>query len=178
MIKISLLRHGQTDWNIKNIMQGCCDVPLNTTGVEQAIEIGKKLPGYYKLIITSPLERAFQSAKLINNTLNLEIKTDSRLSERDFGHLTGMDIDLVYRLEKSVVSGIESDQDLTDRIKAFLKSMEELPPGNYLVVTHGAVIINILDTICTENYTWTNNPLENCSITELVYSGKWELLIG
>ena len=42
-MKLYVVRHGQTNWNIENKLQGCVDVPLNNTGINQAYELSKKM---------------------------------------------------------------------------------------------------------------------------------------
>src|SRR5690625_705134 len=93
MTKIYLVRHGETDWNIKGIIQGQTNIPLNKTGEIQARECGE----YFKnkpvdAIISSPLMRAKKTTQLINQTLNLPIIYDDRLKERYFGIAVGNSI--------------------------------------------------------------------------------------
>ncbi|MGX1428958.1 broad specificity phosphatase PhoE [Cytobacillus horneckiae] len=74
MTMICLIRHGETDWNAQNRIQGRTDIPLNGKGKQQAIQCGKYLAlNDWDVIISSPLIRARQTAELINENTNLPI---------------------------------------------------------------------------------------------------------
>ncbi len=77
---IYIVRHGQTDWNVKGIYQGRIDIPLNETGREQARKTKKELEGIkFDKVFSSPLKRALETAQIICNN---EIITDKRIIER------------------------------------------------------------------------------------------------
>ena len=85
-----LVRHGQTDWNARGILQGCSDIPLNETGLAQAAtarEKMRRLP--IDLIVSSPLSRAVTTAKIINEAHQVPILFDERLVECRFGIFEG-----------------------------------------------------------------------------------------
>ena len=92
-MKIYALRHGETDWNAKHLIQGKTDIPLNDEGRKQAREAAQKLaPLGINLVITSPLTRAVETTKIIVDYLKIDdshVKVDARLSERDFGDFEG-----------------------------------------------------------------------------------------
>ena len=84
-LKIYVMRHGQTNWNINKILQGQTNIDLNETGINQAkakIEEIKNLD--INLIFCSPLNRAAQTAKIVSNRKIPIIYNDS-LTERCFG---------------------------------------------------------------------------------------------
>ena len=84
------IRHGQTDWNLEGRMQGRTDIPLNETEREQAraaILYSKNLN--IDLIVSSPLKRAFETAEIIGQALNLKVETHQDLQERHFGSNEG-----------------------------------------------------------------------------------------
>ena len=61
-----ILRHGRTDWNEKNLCQGQIDVPLNTGGINEIEQICPLIADLnFSKIVSSPLLRAFESAKII-----------------------------------------------------------------------------------------------------------------
>lgn len=87
---IYVIRHGQTDWNLKEIIQGTKDIPLNDNGRKQANELKDVLKNIrFDKIISSPLKRAFETAQIVNKD-NIQIDTDIRLIERGYGKLEGI----------------------------------------------------------------------------------------
>ena len=83
-MNIYVVRHGQTDWNKENKLQGNTDIELNDNGRKQALDLKGELKNIdYDIIISSPLKRAIQTAELINN--NKPIIIEDNLRERSFG---------------------------------------------------------------------------------------------
>lgn len=63
-MRLILVRHGQTDWNLKHLMQGMTDIPLNETGKMQAFNVKEKLKNVkLDICFSSPLSRAIETAK-------------------------------------------------------------------------------------------------------------------
>ena len=81
-----LVRHGETDWNARKIVQGTTDIPLNERGLEQAAaarELMKDVP--LDIIYSSPLIRALRTAEIINECHGVPIISEPRLREREYG---------------------------------------------------------------------------------------------
>lgn len=99
MIKLVLVRHGQSEWNLENRFTGWTDVELSEQGVREAKEAGKVLKekGYhFDLAYTSVLKRAEHTLDLILKEMgeeNIEIKRSWRLNERHYGALQGLNKD-------------------------------------------------------------------------------------
>ena len=88
--RVVLWRHGQTDWNIENRFQGHSDIPLNSTGIEQAKRAAPLLMGLGpKRIIASDLTRAIQTAQALADLSNLPIEIDAGLRETNGGKWEG-----------------------------------------------------------------------------------------
>jgi len=108
MIKIVLVRHGQSVWNFENKFTGWTDVELSNVGIEEAKLAGKlikKANLQFNVCFTSYLKRAIQTLEIIQNELKepLLIFKDWRLNERHYGALQGLnkdDIALKYGQEK------------------------------------------------------------------------------
>ena len=85
-----VIRHGKTDWNLQNKIQGRADIPLNNLGIQEAKQTKEllKQTKFYE-IISSPLMRAKKTAEIISNH-KTPIMTDFRLIERDFGEFEGI----------------------------------------------------------------------------------------
>lgn len=72
ILKICLVRHGETEWNSEGILQGKTDIPLNDLGIQQAEECADYLSQFqWDVVITSPLKRAKQTAEIINKKINV-----------------------------------------------------------------------------------------------------------
>ena len=84
------VRHGQTEWNLIGKLQGCSNVPLNDTGRAQALEASLKLADApVAAIYCSPLQRARDTAGIINQTLKCPIIELEGLRECNFGSHEG-----------------------------------------------------------------------------------------
>ena len=99
MIKLVLVRHGQSMWNLENKFTGWTDVELSEKGVEEAKEAGKVLKEqgfHFDLAFTSILKRAEDTLRYIlkeMNEENIEIKRSWKLNERHYGALQGLNKD-------------------------------------------------------------------------------------
>ncbi len=90
-MRLILVRHGQTDWNMEYRAQGQSDVPLNPAGEAQAEAIARALKEEpVEAIYSSPLSRAYQTAQAIGRFHQAKIITDDRLKELDVGKMDGM----------------------------------------------------------------------------------------
>ncbi|RXF70860.1 2,3-bisphosphoglycerate-dependent phosphoglycerate mutase [Hansschlegelia zhihuaiae] len=97
--RLVLVRHGQSEWNLKNLFTGWKDPDLTEKGVEEAIEAGRRLKAEglkFDVAFTSKLQRAQRTSQLILAELgqrNLQVIEDEALNERDYGELTGLNKD-------------------------------------------------------------------------------------
>lgn len=145
---VFFIRHGQTDWNLKKLMQGRDQIPLNETGIAQAnsaslsikeacLYSGIKISGVY----SSPLSRAEVTGKAISNALACPFYTDDRLLERDFGEFSGkpytFDCPAILR-DVPEIKGLEPVKSAIDRINSFV--LDIVKPGKIIIaVTHGSI---------------------------------------
>lgn len=92
-MNLYVIRHGQTDWNINNLLQGSSDIELNSNGIEEAKKVSTMLKNNdFNIIYSSPLKRAFDTATYVNRYHNKDIFIDSRLIERNFGDFEGTNL--------------------------------------------------------------------------------------
>ncbi len=90
-MKIYLIRHGQTDWNIQGRIQGSHDIPLNETGRRQAELLAKGMDSRpVSRIFSSTLTRAMETAERISSRQKVEICFMPQLIEVEFGKWEGM----------------------------------------------------------------------------------------
>ena len=155
---ICLIRHGQTDWNSKSLIQGTRDNPLNDTGREQAKQTANILKDFnikYDVLMSSPLMRAYETMEVIKKELGYkqEIVTLDELKEREFGELEGKKVCAEsYRLmATNEVKGLESLSDLQIRsINALKRIANTYPNKKVLVTTHSQVIKGALSYLLPE----------------------------
>jgi len=94
-----LVRHGQSDWNLKNLFTGWKDPDLTELGIQEAATGGQALADYgikFDIAFTSALVRAQHTLKLVLDKVgqpNLETIRDQALNERDYGDLSGLNKD-------------------------------------------------------------------------------------
>lgn len=154
-MKIYITRHGETLWNIEGKFQGSQNSDLSERGVENAKKLGKSLASIdFDRIYSSPLGRAFETAKYIRGDKDTEIVVKNSLKEMSFGIWEGMEnskVEELYPEEKhyfwnephmySPVEGGESYQELIERASNVLNEIIENESGeNILIVAHAAVI--------------------------------------
>src|ERR1700722_10318253 len=86
-----MVRHGQTEWNKLRKIQGHADIPLSEAGILQAQEIAQRLASHrFDAIISSDLQRAAQTAAIINEYHKHDIKLESLLREQHYGIAQGL----------------------------------------------------------------------------------------
>src|SRR6266446_7050986 len=93
-----LVRHGQSEWNLKNLFTGWRDVDLSEQGVAEARAAGRKLKSQglaFDVAYTSALKRAQRTLDLMLEELGqtIPIVRDQALNERDYGDLVGLNKD-------------------------------------------------------------------------------------
>lgn len=179
MTTIGLVRHGITSWNEEGRIQGSTDIPLNDTGREQAIAIGKRLKSEkWDFMISSDLIRARETAEIIERESGIVFKeTSPLLREKDFGRAEGTINE--ERLEKFGIDwrkqdlGGETNEQVQTRFQTFLTEIvPQYANQNILIVSHGAFISNALRSLSHEREEY----LKNCSLTKIKQSNDvWEL---
>lgn len=188
-MKILVTRHGQTDWNVLEKLQGQTDTELNDVGRQQARETRNLIKNeIVDLIITSPSKRAKETAEIINENFNVTIVEDSRLMERKFGLFEGTtksermllketnpEINYVWDYNKNIaIDDMETMKFFCNRVYQVLDEIvKKYNDKNILIVTHGGV------SVVVKCY-FMNYPLEyihdrekikglkNCEIAEFI----------
>lgn len=137
------VRHGETDYNKQDRMQGRLDIPLNETGIAQAhaakalfegVEIGS--------VVSSPLSRAYRTAEIICEVVRKPITVLDELHECDLGVRDGdLKEQWYYDWQDSriTIEGAETYEQLVARsLNAVNRAISEFP-GPVLIVAHGGV---------------------------------------
>jgi len=156
-MKLFLVRHGQTDWNLAQRFQGMSDIPLNETGRQQAHALGERLSSQdFEAVYSSPMRRALETAELIT-ARKIGIQTDPRLQEISFGDWEGMAYDEINGKypdalkiwENDVVHnappGGETLEQLVQRVQSILNDLHASHRGQtVLIVAHGGVLQSLI----------------------------------
>ena len=152
--QVIIVRHGQTEWNLKLVRQGHFDSPLTDKGIAQARALAQRLAQEkFTALYSSDLGRAVQTAQIIANATGHVIITDERLRERHLGIFQGLSGDEIrerfpeeYRLHRTVgptyvIPGGESVEQQVARNIAYLNEIGQKHIGETIVVmTHGGVL--------------------------------------
>lgn len=155
---VYFVRHGQTDWNAENRLQGQADTDLNALGREQASENGRKLAGLIADpkgldFVASPMRRTRETMELLRAAMGLDpqaYRTDPRLVEVNFGDWQGFTYAELEAVRPGISNersldkwdylpsgeGAESYQMLCDRIRPWFEELSH----DTVCVTHGGVI--------------------------------------
>lgn len=196
-MKIYMIRHGETDWNIVKRLQGRSDIPLNDEGKRLARVTAKALEDVpFTRIYTSPLLRAKETAMIIKGERDIPLIEEERIQEISFGiyegyfcaedHYTIPDPDFIHffkQPEKYVApEGAEEIETLCNRTTDFLQELVHTTAyqdDTILISTHGAALRGLLSSINMNGVAefWKGGVHKNCAVTILeVVDGKINLL--
>ncbi len=157
-----IVRHGETDWNVKQIIQGHSNSALTNNGKRQIRELAEKLKDiHFDALFSSDLLRTKQTSEILNMERQLAITTTSAIRERFFGKYEGLHSDKFHKEVKELLKEYEtmseenkrkfkyptaeSDEELISRVITFLREIAVAYPGKkVLVVSHGGVLKNLL----------------------------------
>ncbi len=136
------LRHGETDWNARELSQGNIDVPLNDVGLAQArTAAGLLRTRGIRSVVASPLSRAYDTARIVAEAAGLEVEVEEGLREVSFGSQEGQPMAGWFNdwiAGTMTPDGAESFADLRVRaVGAVNRALAR--PAPVLVVAHGAL---------------------------------------
>ena len=197
IMKLYLIRHGETDWNKIKRLQGATDIPLNENGEAVAKATSEGLKDiHFDMIFTSPLKRAYRTAELVRGEREIPLMIDERIQEICFGDYEGVilkaeggnipDPDFVFFFTKpdkyKTPPNGESIPELLKRTGEFLdelKHREDLQDKTILISTHGAAVRAMINNIekCEIYQFWRKGVHKNCGVScaELI-DGKYQVL--
>ena len=175
-MKLYSARHGQTDYNKEDLILGRTDLPLNSTGMAQAEEFAAavELLGDVDIIIASPMKRAQATARAAAERCGIEIVTDERLREWNYGEYEGKsrytEGFAENKREFAVKMGRRGESlfQLCHRVYSALDEiMAKYSGKNVLLISHGGVC-RIIETYFNEMTTeeYNNWFMGNCQIIE------------
>ncbi|MHB1294641.1 MAG: alpha-ribazole phosphatase [Anaerolineae bacterium] len=154
MVKLLLVRHGETDWNVLKRYQGRTDVPLNERGLAQAEALACRLAGdTLQAVYASDLARAYATAEAVVAPHGLQVRPEPRLREMAFGAWEGLtyseiearDPELVaaWRRDPCVTAppGGETVEDVRRRLESLLDDLRQVHAQDTVaLVGHGGCL--------------------------------------
>lgn len=188
--RLLIARHGETDYNLKGLLQGRgIDAPLNETGWSQAERLADYLSNYNAgLIVSSSLQRTWQTASPYGRKVNLGTRQERGLDEMDFGIFEGRpypeasgaldELKTTWQAgELSIpIPGGESPLDVYNRANDVVQSLFDNDEAETVVlVLHGRLIRILLSE-------WLGYGLKNMhkiehqngAVYQLVYNGEFK----
>lgn len=169
-MKLYVVRHGETTYNVENRICGISNVELTKLGRKQAIDAGEKLNDIrFDHVYVSPLKRAIDTAKLLTHD-KYPLIIEKRIEEINFGIFEGMPRDTEAFQQTKYHLGIHYSQGETflnviHRVYSFLDEIKNSDDQNVLIVCHGGIIRAIhsyfFDMSNDDFYHFTT---ENCGI--------------
>ena len=152
--RVIIVRHGQTQWNIRRVRQGHLDSPLTDQGIGQAKALGQRLAQEkFSALYSSDLGRAVQTAEMIAAATGHSVVTDTRLRERNLGIFQGLSGDEIkenfpeeYRRHRTlgpdyiIPTGESVKQQVARNILCLSEIAEKHFGQTVVVVTHGGVL--------------------------------------
>ena len=177
-MKLYIFRHGQTNGNVNNIVQGAgVDIPLNETGHKQAQNLAQKLqPEKLDIIYSSPMIRARETAQTVASVSKIPVEVMPGLEEVHYGEAEGMyseeahqkyaDIFAVIQDQTNPqwrevhIPGAESVRMSCERIEKTLhrikQECEERGCSKVGIATHGALMYNLYQKLFGQDRKFDN----------------------
>lgn len=162
-----IVRHGETDWNARKLVQGQTDIPLNKSGEKQAKALGENLKNIiFDAVYSSDLVRAKRTAELITIEKKLAVETSKLLRERRFGKLEGKsrieldkihkiwnELDKIQKVKYKPFSSYETDEECVSRLITFIREIAaSYLNKKVLIVSHGGVMRALLNHLSEKTY--------------------------
>ena len=189
---ITLIRHGETEWNLSGRWQGHADSPLSSRGLEQAKALGERIKSEeFDFYYSSDLGRALHTSKLVGEPSGMVAQSFPGLRERDLGVLEGLNTTEMEETQPDVytsfrndgpdfqVPGGESFRQFYERCLMAIEELASMHKGSRIaVVTHGGVLGAIFRYVLKLSLEADRNfVLLNCSLNRIEHkSGGWNLI--
>ena len=191
-MRIIFVRHGQTTWNTESRYQGHSDTDLSEVGRQQATRVADRLAcEEIAAVYASDLRRASDTASTIADCHGLDVQTDRRLRECEFGEWEGLTVGQIkeryseeyrtYQVDSVTVRAPRGErlESLVERVGEAIDEIAERHPTDPVLITgHGGTVhAAICHMLGASLYSFRKIRLDNCSITtfSLDKNGHWLL---
>ncbi len=189
MLRLLLVRHGETDWNLQMRFQGQTDVDLNARGVEQAEAVAHRLRNEpLQAIYSSDLRRAMQTAQIIARHHDLRPIADTDLRELSYGVWEGMSREEILASEWAELfekyrkdslryrpPGAEYPEQILERSRRVLHRIRhEYHEGTVCIVGHGGSLRALICVALSAPLeTFRRMRLDNASLSAIECRDDW-----
>lgn len=179
-MQLALIRHGQTDWNLRGLMQGRTDIPLNDTGRAQAEAAAALIDrAGWDLIVSSTLGRARETAAILARGLGLPVEGEYHdLVEQDFGAAEGTLVsEIDVRWPGRAFEGKEPEDEVGPRgVRALERIAVDHAGARVLAVAHGTLIRHVLGEL-TGHDARSYPKLDNLAVSQVERAdAAWRVL--
>jgi len=190
MTQIILVRHGETEWNVKEVFRGRIDIELNETGLKQAQLLAKYLSDIkIDAIYSSPLKRALTTAEIIANYHKLKVEIAPGLIDFDYGEWQGLPhqevrdkyrrlyAQWINRPDRVRMPAGESLDEVRKRAMNVVDKVIAKYQGSVVLVSHRVVNkVLICALLGLDNSHFWNIRQDTCGITSFTYENEQFIL--
>lgn len=189
-LNIYFVRHGETEWNTEDRIQGQLDSELTKKGIKETYLLREKLSSVnFSAVYSSELGRAYKTAEILREDNNIKIEKLEELNEKYFGYWQGLEKKEIFskypEQAENYFNNIEkynsveiSAESLSDTLNRFIRGVDKIinanKNGNVLVISHGTILkffFNHIDKKDIKDLR-ENDLMENASYRVLRYYSK------
>ena len=186
-MKLYIIRHGQTDWNIAKKIQGRQDIPLNERGRYQAGCLKKAMENRpVTAVFTSPQIRAMETAKAVALSSGSAVIPVKDLMEINYGSWEGKTEEELLQEDRALYEawwshpaetappGGESISQVNERCQKAWKEIKPQLTGDAAIVAHGGLLAHFMEQLLGNESVAASTVAHNASITTIEYEPETE----
>ena len=186
-MKLYIIRHGQTDWNIAKKIQGRQDIPLNERGRYQAVCLKKAMENRpVTAVFSSPQIRAMETAKEVASSSGSVVIPVKDLMEINYGSWEGKTEEELLQEDRALYEawwshpaetappGGESIIQVNERCQKAWKEIKPQLTGDAAIVAHGGLLAHFMEQLLGSESVAASTVAHNASITTIEYEPETE----
>ena len=189
-MKLYIIRHGQTDWNIPKKIQGRQDIPLNERGHFQAQCLGKAMENRpITAVFSSPQIRAMETAIAVASPAGVPVIPVRDLMEINYGVWEGKTEEELLRDDRALYEAWwshpaetappegESINQVNERCRQAWKEIKPQLTGDAAIVAHGGLLAHFMEQLLGSESIAASTVAHNASITTIEYEPETERFV-